>query len=342
MNYFPSFRPGQIAPLLFLGFLAACGSENDGAVTPTSSDVAIRFSDAPVDALSKVLITVDRITFSQDGEEDISVDQFTSSELGITNADTFTIDLLEVQGDENRLVLDSIELPVGHYSDLRLDILDEDLNFSYVEESSGGELKNVKVPSGELKLGAFDVSPLSTQTFVIEFGLRQSMTYNPGPDRYILKPRGVRIVQLEQAAAIEGTLDVNALHLQSCMDKEDVTVGNVIYLYTGLGLDSEAMADDFDPDSAGADADNRIAPIASAIPDSDSRFIFSYLEPGDYTLAVSCDAANDDADALDTAITVPSSDTQVIETSVAAGQRKTCSLGAETISCSPLETGTNI
>ena len=48
------------------------------------------------------------------------------------------------------------------------------------------------MPSGELKLGGFSVSATSSQIFVEGFGLRQAMTYNPGPDRYILKSRGVK------------------------------------------------------------------------------------------------------------------------------------------------------
>ena len=104
----------------------------------------------------------------------------------------FTVDLLEVQGEDSRPVLDSAVLPVGRHSELRLDIVDEDLNASFVEESTDSALKSLKVPSEELELGAFEVSPLSPQGFVVELGLRQPMNCNLGHDRYILEPRGVR------------------------------------------------------------------------------------------------------------------------------------------------------
>ena len=41
------------------------------------------------------------------------------------------------------------------------------------------------------------------------FDLRKAMTYNPGPDRYILKPTGVRVVEVETAASISGEVHSN-------------------------------------------------------------------------------------------------------------------------------------
>lgn len=330
-------------PLALLTLLAACGGgggndagdERSGA--PSTSDVAVRFSDAPVDAAARVVVTVDSMTFRPADGEDIVVERFTSDELGIDDADTFTIDLLAVQGDENRLVLDSVELPVGSYDELRLGIVEEDVNFSFVEEVAGGALRPIKVPSGELKLGAFEVSPLSTQTFVVEFGLRQSMTYNPGPERYILKPRGVRVVTLEQAAAIEGRVDLEALHLAApCDAKPDTTLGNAVYLYGGHRLDAAALADDFDVEVVGQAGAGRVAPLASAVLGSDGEFLFSYLEPGNYTLAASCAAADDDPDRFD-AIVVPEPTSQRVETSVARGERSRCALGGEVPDCASVD-----
>ena len=326
--------PSRTRPSLLLCALslAACGG-GDGGGEPTTSDVALRFSDAPVEALDSVTITVDTIAFRRENGEDIVVERFTSQELGLVDAESFTIDLLDVQGEDSRLVLDSVELPVGRYSDLRLGIVDEDLNFSWVEESADGALKPIKVPSDELKLGAFEVTAQSAQAFVVEFGLRQSMTYNPGPDRYILKPRGVRIVALEEAATIAGSLDLTALHLQApCDAKPDPSVGNAVYLYAGGGLASGSLADDFDPELVGAEGDARIAPLASSVIGADGTFVLSYLEPGTYTLAASCEAAGDGADALE-GIQVPLPANQLVEVAVERGERWRCALGTDVPGC---------
>ena len=227
--------------------LAACGGDGDGGA-PATSDVALRFSDAPVEALDSVTITVDTVTFRRDNGEDIVVESFTSEELGLVDADSFTIDLLDVQGEDSRLVLDSVELPVGGYSDLRLGILDEDLNFSYVEESADGALKPIKVPSDELKLGAFEVTAQSTQAFVVEFGLRQSMTYNPGPDRY--NPQAAR--RAHRGARGGGDDRGRGGPRRPCTCRRRATRSRTRASATrststqGGGLDTAALADDFD------------------------------------------------------------------------------------------------
>jgi len=52
--------------LIVTSIIAGCGgSGSDGGNAPTTSDVAVRFSDAPVEELSRVVITVDAITFDQ-------------------------------------------------------------------------------------------------------------------------------------------------------------------------------------------------------------------------------------------------------------------------------------
>lgn len=315
-----------------LALLSACSG---GSGDPSSSDVAMRFSDAPVDTASKVVVTVDSISFVR-ADDTLVVDTFTSAELGIEDADTFTIDLLDVQGEDSRLVLDSVILPVGQYSDLRLDIVDEDINFSYVEEDQNSERKNLKVPSGELKLGAFEVTAQSTQTFVIEFGLRQSMTYNPGPDRYILKPRGVRIVALEAAATITGQVDVATLNLdEACSANPDELAGNPVYLYAGAGLALNALADDFDAAIAGDAGAGLTAPIASSMLDMDGHFTFAYLEPGDYTIAATCAVGDDDPDNVD-GLLIPSPASAILETSIQRGQRVECVIGGEAQGCAVL------
>lgn len=316
---------GVVSGIILTALLSACGGDSDSDSSGTTS-VSMRFSDAPVEDAAKVVITVDSITFNRAGAEDIVVDTFTSDELGIQDAETFQLDLLEVQGNDSRLVIDSVELPVGEYSNLRLGILDDDVNFSFVEEVSTGEMKPIKVPSDELKLGGFTVAATSTQTFVVEFGLRQSLVHNPTPERYILKPRGVRVVELETAPTLVGNVDLNALHgAGACADKVDQTIGNVAYLYTGHGLDASNLGDvyisqndaepgavagtDFDPDVP-ADV---IAPYAvTAVDGSGGDYVFSFLESGDYTLALSCQAENDDPVTYD-GLNIPAPATELVE-----------------------------
>lgn len=326
----------SIKPLLLMSMvfgLTACGGNSGDSVSSNqSSDVSIRFSDAPIGDLSAVVITVDKLIFNREGE-DIEVDTFTSDELGIEDADTFQIDLLEVQGLDNRLVMDSVTLPVGDYQNLRIKILDTDIDDTYVMEQNGSVPKKLKVPSGELKLGSFKVSDTATQTFVVEFALNHAMTYNPGPDRYILKPRGVRIVRLDEAAHISGTVDLSNIHLrEECNDKLDSSVGNVAYLYSGHDLNEQLLGDMFvrSDDSSEFlefDADvpaNIIQPVASTPIDGvTGDYLFSYLKEGSYTLAISCKAENDDPVIFDN-IGIPLPAGQLIELELGNGNSLEC------------------
>lgn len=311
--------------------LTACSSSDD-ASSPASSDVSIRFSDAPIGELSEVVITVDKLIFNREGT-DIVVDTFTSEELGIENSDTFQLDLLDVQGLDNKLVLDSVMLPVGDYQNLRIQVLDNDIDKTYVWEDGGLAAKELKVPSGELKLGSFTVSSDSTQTFVVEFALNQAMTYNPGRDRYILKPRGIRVVRLVDAAHISGVVDLTSLHArEGCSEKLDTSIGNVAYLYAGHDLETNLLGDVFVREDGSEefqefDGDvpaNIIAPITSApIDGMTGEYLFSYLQPGSYSLAISCQAELDDPVIYDQVV-IPSPANQLIEVDLEAETQLEC------------------
>lgn len=317
-------------------FIVACGG-SDNSEEIMQSSVSLRFSDAPVTDAAKVVITVDTISFDKRNGETVTVDTFTSAELGITDADTFMIDLLEVQGNDNRLVLDSVMLPVGEYQNLRLGIRDENINFSFVEEISTGAQKPIKVPSDELKLGAFTVAETSTQAFVIEFGLRQALTYNPGPERYILKPRGVRVVALEDAATITGTVDLNALHAsETCafFTTDPTSISDIAYLYEGSDLDLTAnilgdvhVAEDNSAEDAEFDPDvpaNVIAPVAATTINAQTgEYLFSYLLPGEYTLAITCLATEDDP-VIYNGLTIPNPVTEIVEITLAPEEDAIC------------------
>ena len=313
-----------LATLFAATTLVACGgSDTNNSNGITESTVSIGFSDYPVEGAEKVVITVDTLTFISDGET-IVVDTFTSEDLDVVDADTVTIDLLEVQNDDFKLVLDSVVLPVGNYTDLRIGILDEDTNLTYVEEIEGSAVKELKVPSDEIKLGAFTVDERSTQTFIVEFDLRQAMTYNPSPDRYILKPRGVRIVSLISSAQILGhvdTLDLSADTL--CSEKLDINVGNMMYLYAGHNLDANLLTDVFDPEIADSAPEGAISPYAVTSVDTLGDFQISFITPGNYTLAYSCLAESDASDTYDNII-LPAPASEIVELTLGDGEDAFC------------------
>ena len=317
--------PLFLSVVLSTFLLFACGGgDGENAGVSTTGIISIGMSDSPVNDVSKVNIVVDSIILSREGEDDIVVDTFTSKELDLVDADTFELDLLEVQGNDNRIVLDSIEVPAGTYQNLRLGIIDGDINTSFVVDVDG--TKPIKQPSSELKLGGFTVEAGGVQTFIIEFDLRKSMTYNPGPDRYILKPRGVRIVDLAKASSIDGSVDSMLFNsTPPCDGKIDPLLGNVMYLYSGHALNPTLLADVYDIDVTQNTAVplGALEPYSAATVAADGSFVFSYVEPGDYTLAFSCAAEQDDPEQYE-ALVIPSPETEIVEFSLQADQSLTC------------------
>ena len=315
-------------PVLLLGLLLflslqACDSSGGGNAT---APVSFGVSDTPVIGLASVVITIDRIILNQPGNPDVIIDRFTSDELGVMDEDTITIDLLDYRGEDNLLIVGPVEVNVAEYQNLRLEILDNDINRSYAEELGGG-IRPLRVPSGELTLGRFEVEDSGDQTFILEFGLRKSMTYNPGPDRYILKPRGVRIVEVGRGTTIGGAINTDFFNgPPPCDEKGDPLVGNVMYIYQGIGLDATEFADNFDPALGPDAAVNFLEPFAAETVEPDGTYLFSYLPAGDYTLAFSCDAVDDDPD-FDDGITIPSPEDAFIEVSASPGEDWACDFG---------------
>jgi hypothetical protein len=318
-----------VTPILLIGCGESEGGSNftlgaGGNNANQTGSVSFGIADAPVDDVKEVVIAVDKITLKKSGRDDVVIDRFTSTDLNLLDVDSFQIDLLQYQGGNQAIIIDDLELPAGSYTDLILSILDEDLNQSYVVELDDSQ-KIIKVPSDTLKLGGFTVAAEGVQTFTIEFNLRQAMTYRPGPDQYNLKPRGIRLQDNEGDRKISGSVDSSLFDTETdCNSKTDPTLGNMVYLYEGHDLNVDNLADVYD-----ADDDNltttiptaAIAPFAvTAVAEAGVgqwRYEFAFLPAGDYTLAFSCDAADDDPVQYD-GLSLPLPSDQLVELTTVA------------------------
>ncbi len=325
------FRCTGLFGLSFLLLSCGGGSSDSGSViTPPSGNNMASFtlglSDAPVDDADEVVITIESITFKKDDGNEVVFDTFNNEAEGIVDAETITLDLLQFQGGAQFNVLENVTIEAGQYNQVIVNVLDEDITMSYVTEIDGA-VKSIKVPSDNLKLGGITFNESQqTQAFTIEFNLRKSMTYKPGPQEYNLKPRGVRIVDNSQAGTISGTVDIDAINLdQNCLAEN-----HLIYLYQGNELDASLLADSFDSEAANNGApEGAIAPLDSASPtfDNDSqsyRYEFGFVPSGDYTLVYACNTGEngDDPEVYD-GITLPNPVSELTTLSVEDEMRAT-------------------
>jgi hypothetical protein len=170
----------------------------------------------------------------------------------------------------------------------------------------------------------------ATEQHTVEFSLAQSLRYRSSSDDYLLSEDGIRIVDTADAAGLSGLVDTALFDTAApCDAKTDPLSGNRIYIYQGIGL-AGSLSDVHTSASANEVPEGAIAPYAVATLLENSltgnwEYAFGYLPAGDYTLAFSCDAADDDPVDYD-AITVPLPDQQRYEISLSTGERATCNL----------------
>ncbi|BCV54755.1 DUF4382 domain-containing protein [Shewanella algae] len=292
-------RISTIALLCGSGLLlAACGgSDNDTPPTPTPDTAKVSFavSDAPVDSAEKVVVAFDKIELVRAGQDNIILEV-----SGPNGEDYRQLDLLEYQGSDSALILSDAELEVGTYSELILHVLDESVgsDLSYVIDETGQV--PLKQPSNKLRLGSFEVGSAGVQRFTIEFDLRRSLVENQNGQRYNLKPHGVTIVDNATVASLSGQVDINLFNAGECAADS----GNFVYLYPGHDLDPALLTDNLDPDvNQNAVPEGAVVPYNSVEVEYEvgnfGKYAFGFIPAGDYTVAFSCSAENDDPEQYD-------------------------------------------
>ena len=280
--------------------LAACSGGGGGG---DMGQMQLAVADAPVDGAQSVVVKFTGIELTGDS----------GSPVDITFASPKSIDLLK-QGGTASAVLFNQPIPAGSYGQIRLMVMaDGDPSNSYVMLSDG-TMHGLQVPSGSetgLKLvSGFTVPTSGVVDYTIDFDLRQAITCPPGQSpACILKPVE-RLVDNTMVGNIQGVVS-NTLVPSGC------TPG--VYLYNGTVTAPEDMNSTASPSDTNQ-------PLASRVPVADSQppyyYQFTFLPPGTYTVAFTCQAAQDNPDQADssvkfnpvkTAITVTANQTTTVD-----------------------------
>lgn len=276
-----------------MALLAGCGG---GSSASGTGSMTLRLTDAPVDSAARVVVEFSGV-------------ELIHSDGGRETFDFETprqIDLLALDGGETTLLLDGVTVDAGTYSQIRLMVnAGATGSDSYIELEDGGTYP-LYIPSGNqtgLKLvGGFSVPSGGSADFTIDFDLRKSVTLPAGlGGSYILRPT-LRVVQTPQTGQISGTVDASLATAADCSP--------VVYVYSGAGAE---------PDDVGG----AVEPVTTArveLDDGTGDYVYTaaFLPAGDYTVAFTCDAADDDPEADDDLTYEPAADA-----SVAAGTTAT-------------------
>ncbi len=227
----------------------------------------------------------------------------------ITFPEPKSIDLMTQSGTASAVLFDEPIAP-GSYSQIRLMVTaDGSANNSYIDFADGSRM-GLRVPSGSetgFKLvSGFTVPSSGVVDYTIDFDLRKAITCPPGQaPACILKPVE-QLVDNTSVGNIQGQI-TSAL-------PSGCTPG--VYLYSV----SAGKREDMNSTAPSTDGNQ---PLASKVPLSTSAppyyYQFTFLPPGTYTVAFTCEAAQDDPDRADPSVLL----TPVATAAVTAAQTAT-------------------
>ncbi|MGX5915720.1 DUF4382 domain-containing protein [Aliidiomarina sp. Khilg15.8] len=285
---------------LACGFaLAGCNSDS----TPDDSTATFSFavSDAAVDSAAQVMVCFSGVElvgnglppqeFTVGGEGGaVPPNDLCLDDTGNPIPDTVGVDLLSLQGANAEALVSGAEVPAGDYGQMRLEFSEAG---SFIELDDG-TTRPLGVPSGKLRLDGVTLTANQTFNYTLEFDLRRAVIAPPGLDNYVLKPRGLRLVNNASVGHIEGEVAESLLMNSECtVAPEDTSVPvAAVYMYQGHDLSLDELTDNNEDESSYASI-SVFFDGAAAYP-----FEIGYIEEGDYSIALTCDT-NDDPEAVD-------------------------------------------
>ena len=245
--------------------------------------MALSVGDAPVDGAQKVVVEFDGVELVPNS----------GNPIDITFPTPKVIDLLNQSGTASAQLFNQ-PIPAGAYGQIRLTVVaNGDPSHSYIILSDG-TMHGLQIPSGAetgLKLvSGFTVPTGGVVDYSIDFDLRKSVTCPPGQSPVCFLKPAERLVNNSTVGNIQGT--VSAIRVPP-----GCTPG--VYLYSGTVTAPEDM-------NSAAPSTDVNQPVASRVPVANSQppyyYQFTFLPPGTYTLAFTCQAALDNPDQADTAV----------------------------------------
>lgn len=202
------------------------------------------------------------------------------------------VDLRTLTAGKTSLLLDDHSLPAGRYQWLRLlSQASADSTDSYVDTTLGRFPLAIAGETGLQFTGEFSIPTDGTADLVVDFDLRKGLSQSADRSYYLLRP-ALRLIDAAADGAIAGSVASALITAANCDNGAGDDIGNIVYVYAG----ADVIPDDLDGDAGD--------PLTTAAVTLDGatghyRYQLSFLDPGSYTLAFTCQARGDDAQAND-------------------------------------------
>ena len=269
---------------LFLAFgLAAALAGCNGS--GSSGTLNLSITDTPVDGAQSVVVAFTGVDIlSPSGVQSFT---FTEGHVQIERS----VDLLKLQGSASENLLAGVSVPSGNYQGLRLDI---DPGNSYIVTSTGAKFP-LSMPSGNetgLKIASgFTVEAGNVTDFMIDFDLRKSLTQSTsgGVTIYTLKP-SLRLSDPQQAGSISGTVSPSLSIGGTPIT--DPSCSPAVYVFQGADANPIIGYTYPAPYIVTTTTEQPLASAAISLDATSGTYTYTvgFLDPGAYTVAVTCAA----------------------------------------------------
>lgn len=257
-------------------------------LTACEASLDVSLTDAPADEARQLLMTVNSVQLLQEDGGIVTLD-----------ADELRFDLLEYRDGETLELVSRDGDISGDYIGIRPVIETSDLDLTLNNGGRAGVTVLAQPDFADLDFALDEGEALS---LVLDLDLRFSLI-DDGDGSYSLRPV-VRAADRDDAALIEGEVDAALIGDDDCREGRSLGTGVAIYAFDG---DDRTPNDYYDDGSiVAAQQPLASAPVAYEADTDSYRYRLHFMPPGDYTLAMTCQAdsehpqADDDLRFLDT------------------------------------------
>jgi hypothetical protein len=258
--------------------------------------VTVELTDGPVDTADAVNLEITHVALLTDDNQVVR----------IALDDASPIDLLLFQKGQAVRLVDNADIDNGRYVGVALDFAS---GGSSVERNDGGTIDVITPASRDFAPIDLDIDETSEETLVIDLNLRFSLDENGAGD-YVLTPVW-RAVRPGEAGTIRGAIAKATVEATGCRAGRPAGAGVAVYLFEGTGV----TPGDYIGQPGLIDA----ARVELDATSTQYEYELHNVPAGDYTLAWTCQADDDDPSADDAVsfedsdnVTVPAGDTVTV------------------------------
>lgn len=282
-----------------LGLTACGGGDDDDPEGPKTGTMSMDMTDATADNVSQVRLSISAVAVKPQEGARVQIN-YEDEPLVIEN-------LLELQGANAAEIMGDTEVPAGRYNWVRLYINGGDPD-SYVMTDQG-ERFDLYVPgqqpgSGDKKrhvqlVSGFTVPAGGNVDYTLDVDLRRALTKPANSDYYLLRP-ALRIVDNSRVGTIQGTVADSLVNDESCTNDLNADEGNAVYLYEGHDASTGDVYLDEKGEPVTEDNPLTVANVTQNPDTGEYEYEIGFVLTGDYTLAFTCQALDDDEASDDT------------------------------------------